>query len=296
MIQITGIPMLNPYRRAAPDPGFVACPHCKGLYASAYRSIFCPHPIVPARQLTAGRNKNAQLVVRTRKPTGPRAPIVLKEPYYDQQLGEHPKRYQAFRLWISLSEKRSFAAVSTQLRKSPQLISRWAREDKWPVRLQAYDRDQAAERRAIEKKLLKKDTEDMLKLVRARGRTLAVELTERMKMIERGELERMSNSELDRALEGTIKLYRLLQDQSTENVMTDTPEMKRERSFRDAVLDTRQSILEWQGEHPDATPEEIEAAQRQYIEWGVEFYPAVDRDQLAAAIMGSVDESSTASN
>jgi hypothetical protein len=235
-------------------------------------------------------------VLRMPKAKAKRAPLVLSERYYDHQLGEGAKRFQAFRIWLGLREKRSYEAVARALRKSSTLIRRWAKEDKWEVRLQAYDRDQDKERRTIEREILKKDTEDMLKLVRARARMLSLEAARRLRMIDAGHAESMTNAELDRGLEAVVKLYRLLNDQSTENVVTDTPELQRERSFQCAVQDTREDILAWQAENPGASLEEIQQMQNKYLDWGVEFYPGVDRSQLAAVIMGSVDESSSATN
>lgn len=44
---------------------------------------------------------------------------------------EHPARYEARTLYMTMGEKRSLEAVSQKLSKSLPLIKRWSSEDKW---------------------------------------------------------------------------------------------------------------------------------------------------------------------
>lgn len=51
MIQITGIPRLNPYRRQSPLADFTICPRCKQTYQPRIRLALCPHPIISPQHL-----------------------------------------------------------------------------------------------------------------------------------------------------------------------------------------------------------------------------------------------------
>ena len=236
MIQITGIRRLNPYRRKSTIADFLQCPICLQIYQPAIRLAICPHPIVAPERLFPA---DTRLVVSKRKPKAKRGPRILQSGnglnYWDPQPGEHPKRYQAFKLWLDLNEKRTFAAVARGLGKSGTLIEGWAKEDKWVIRLEALEHHRAVERRKAEQKILERDVSDMLKINRARFRMLANEAARRLRLVESKKAEPMTEAEFDRAFEASVKVHRLLHDQSTEIIKHESPDLIRERQIREIV-------------------------------------------------------------
>lgn len=294
MIQITGIPRLNPYRhrRSSPDADFTTCPLCRQTYQPGVRLACCPHPIISPMRLFP---VDTRIAIRKFKSKDKRPPLVLEEPYYFQQIAETDVRFNAFKMWLDLGEKRTIIAVARRLHKSYTIVRRWADEDKWTVRLQAFNRDQDIERRAARKKLLQKDEADMFRLARGLGRITAKGLAQLVKDAEAGKVEEIGYDKLRAGAETTVKLLRLLHEQSTENIAHDTPDLKKERKFKGALLDAQETLQDLLAAHPEATDEDIERFRDQAIDWAADF-SQVDRGELSAAIGGKVDETSTAEN
>jgi len=71
---------------------------------------------------------------------------------WDRQIGEGPEAYEAFQVYLhQLDEgqpRRSQHKAAASLAKSRALVSRWSAEYQWQARTEAYDRDQAALKRA----------------------------------------------------------------------------------------------------------------------------------------------------
>jgi hypothetical protein len=72
---------------------------------------------------------------------------------------ESAKAYEAFKLYAEMGAGRSQEAVSKELAKSRQLISRWAARHSWVERAQSYDLAQDELKRRAQGKALQKEQE-----------------------------------------------------------------------------------------------------------------------------------------
>lgn len=82
---------------------------------------------------------------------------------WERQHGEGDERWEAFQIYrdqiINGDPKRSLRRVAAALSKSSTLLSRWAGEDSWSKRVEAWDREQDAMKRAA----MARDMENMVK-------------------------------------------------------------------------------------------------------------------------------------
>lgn len=58
---------------------------------------------------------------------------------HERYPGENIKRWEAFVLYRDMHERRSHAAVARGVGKCANLISRWAREDRWTERIESFE-------------------------------------------------------------------------------------------------------------------------------------------------------------
>jgi hypothetical protein len=298
MINILGIPLRQSWN--PPPSRFVNCPQCGQTYEPTYRSIFCPHAIGPARQLGAG--VPAPLVRRQKKAVQPRAQRVLVEPYYFRQPAqgripaESQERWRAFSLWLSM-ENRSLVKVARELGyTAPTLINRWSQQDKWPLRLQAFEEERRQAERAAFRKRWEQRTKQTLCLLDSGLEILGKEYHERIRILKKAMAGDISTETLLKYTVELTKLTELLQGRATEHITHDTPEMARERKLRDAAAVVQSSIEGWKQHNQDVPAELAAEWEENFIAWGAREYE-IDAVELRTAVLGSgVDESSTATN
>lgn len=284
MIQITGIPKVNPYHRKPIIADFTVCPGCRQTYQPAYRLAVCPHPIIsPARLFPV----DTQIAIRhrNRPKTGPRPPLVLEEPFYFLQIGEDPLRHEGLQIYLQGGPGYTLTAVAKKWQKHYSFVRKVRDEDKWEIRRHAYFREQEVLKQIETQKIIKKDTADMLKVVRGSLRLCSLEVAKLLKAAESGKGQAMTHSELDKKIETHVKLYRLLQEQSTEIIKHEAPEIVRERQLRDAVTLIQDSVEEQRKAGID--DEKIQDLQSRWITIAsVKFdFP---RDELDAAVTGMI--------
>jgi len=309
-------------------PDFISCPTCGATYPP-YRSSSCPHPIlqipishqIAVQSLPAEKDKDGYplgikdqigVVPGTaiaiipkpprKKKAKPQGPHVLEEPYYEQQpwekVGQGGKRWRAFQYWISLGDNRTYAKVSRDLGYSaPGIIEQWAKQDKWPLRLDAYRARQAeVERKTVEAEW-KRRAKQVLVLADSSLNILAAEANALMDtLIEKKQAGTMSVKEFTDSYIAMGKFLELLQGRATEHVTHDTPQMKQERMLRDAVTIVNDMLTAWDTAHPDEPPEQRAIFEDLFISTQISACPELDRKQLEAAVLGRVDDSSTATN
>jgi hypothetical protein len=125
-----------------------------------------------------------------------------KEEIWERQPGESVQAFEAFRIYRDMGLKRSNHAVSEQLSKSRQLISRWKAAWKWDERARAYDNalEREAHREAV------KDLKDMT----SRHIRISVQLQNKaLEALQRMNVEDMSPRDIREYIKLATDLERL---------------------------------------------------------------------------------------
>jgi hypothetical protein len=164
------------------------------------------------------------------------------------------------------------------------LIERWAKEDEWKMRLDAYWVDRAkAERKALDR-AAKRRAMQVLVLGDSILNILAAEADAIMTNLA-ANAGSMSVKELNDAYISLGKFFELLQGRATEHVTHDTPEMKRQEQLRSLALDIHAAV---EADKRDGlTEDDVPAHQREYIRLGAIRYKLPE--DLVAIAVTSID-------
>lgn len=299
---------------------FVSCSQCGATYPAYRSSVCPhPIPQVPVSRLicersvpaakdkdgyplaisdsaiTVGAGTSLAIIPKDDKDKRKRkgkhqGPHILDAPYYQRQawekVGQGYKRWTAFSHWMSLGDDetkktRSYAQTARDLGyKAAQTIEDWARQDNWPLRLEAFLTDQAnAELRAF-KKAWKRRGLQVLALGDSILNILAAEADGIMKNLV-ANAGTMTVKELNDAYISLGKFFELLQGRATEHVTHDTPEMKRQEQLRSLALDIHAAV---EADRRDGLAEDdVPAHQREYIRLGAIRYK-LPEDLIAIAV------------
>jgi hypothetical protein len=114
----------------------------------------------------------------------------------EQLPNESAKAYAAFVAYAEMGSQRSQEAVSQQLSKSRQIISRWSAQHRWQERVRQYDaavlEEHNAALRAKRNQEIERLRQDALldaKTLRQLGRGLSARLGETIKDMKAGDIE-----------------------------------------------------------------------------------------------------------
>lgn len=270
----------------------MVCQWCHTEF-EAYRTDYCPHSIGPERQI--GRGKFPKGL----RKKGVKREVVLQEPFWEKQPYESARALEKWQYYRSLAPKdRSMTNVAAHFGLTPQAIRNVANQWKWAVRIEAYDVMKDREVLELERKDRKEAFERwrsgaqaLQEIGNAKLQELIDEIAAQRKVLESDPAAKVSiDLTPDQAkafTEAGIKLERLILDESTENVMHNTPAMKRELRLRDAVQDIEADLSDYQISHPEMTEEEREAFIMERIDWIEDdnIYQ-IDRESLIAALLG----------
>jgi hypothetical protein len=248
MIQITGIPKL---RRWKPSPAnFIDCARCGVNYQPTYRSIFCPHALSSPTRLLGTGSHAALVPAKPKKQSTPA--LVLEEPFWDQQKNETRAEFELYLYYEGLGARRTVIAVARHFQKTDKVqggqqaglkvpinyayYRKVCEKNKWDVRVAAREREDDRIRNRLMREHHKKRVLADLAVIDAGRQAVASELRDTLAELQaQGKRLDLPLDVLMATYEKITKLERLLMGESTENIVTDTPDMIRERKLRDAV-------------------------------------------------------------
>lgn len=120
---------------------------------------------------------------------------------WERQKGENSKRFEAFSRYRDMPQ-RSIRKVAQELSKSPALLFRWSREDKWQDRIAAWDAEQD--------RIARQAQIDEIKRMRKRHADLATAmLVKAAKALQRLPEDDIKAGDVSRMVETAAKLERI---------------------------------------------------------------------------------------
>ncbi len=107
---------------------------------------------------------------------------------YDRQPGESAQAFQAFELYLTMGDDRSYSKVAQALSKSGTIIRRWGSRDNWQDRLRDYQNDLARE----ERKRLEQEIKEMHRRHINLGKRLQKKATDALDELDKADVTQAS--------------------------------------------------------------------------------------------------------